>query len=300
MSSIDLFRGVPTALVEPYLARCERRTIGAGEILLDPGRHNDCVYFVLAGVLTVHLAGAEERAVARVEPGGCVGEISVVDRKPPSAYVVAAEDSQLLVMSEQVLWHLVEASSEVARNLLYLVCSRLRNQSLAMVGIERQASRDPLTGVLNRRGFERVFNRLREEHAQAGQPVCLVLLDVDHFKSVNDRYGHVVSDGVLRGMVRTIEEHARASDSLARLGGDEFALLLARTPLERGLETAERIRRRVSEAALATDGPREGPAVTISLGVAMLAPEDSLESLLARADEALYRAKRDGRNRVCT
>ena len=161
---------------------------------------------------------------------------------------------------------------------------------------ERLATTDGLTGLLNHRAFQ---GRLDEQLAQAqryGKKVSLILCDIDHFKSVNDTYGHPVGDQVLRGVARALTQSARQTDVVARYGGEEFAVVMPETETAGALVIAERIRERIAKVVFETD---QGPLrVTMSLGVATF-PEDGARKaeLVERADACLYHAKRHGRNR---
>jgi two-component system, cell cycle response regulator len=162
---------------------------------------------------------------------------------------------------------------------------------------ERLATTDGLTGLVNHRTFQL---RLDEHLAAAqryGKKLSLLLTDVDHFKSVNDTYGHPVGDVVLKGVARILKAEARTTDVAARYGGEEFALVMPETDLAGALEAAERIRARVGEATFRTG--QGDLRVTISIGVATF-PEDgrAKAELVARADAGLYHAKRHGRNQT--
>ncbi|MDX1625424.1 MAG: diguanylate cyclase [Wenzhouxiangellaceae bacterium] len=159
--------------------------------------------------------------------------------------------------------------------------------------LRRQATTDPLTSAATRDVLIRqAGHAIRRAHAH-GQPVSLMMIDVDRFKAVNDRYGHAEGDRVLSEVSRTIRERLRGSDVFARFGGDEFAILLPDTDLEIARRLAERLRIAVSEHvfASATD-------VTVSIGLASLATDEEFRGLFERADEALYEAKQEGRNRT--
>lgn len=166
--------------------------------------------------------------------------------------------------------------------------------------LERLALTDGLTRVYNRRYF---FARLREEMARAARTkgnVTLLILDVDDFKAVNDRYGHAAGDRVLSGLSRGLAHHLRGCDVLARYGGEEFAVLLPDTGLTRALGLAERLRTVASRSPLRCRA-EQPVALTVSIGVACYPQHASTgESLLAAADAALYRAKRSGKNRTCS
>lgn len=158
--------------------------------------------------------------------------------------------------------------------------------------LEVLAERDPLTGVYNRR---RLFERLEEEVERSRRgysPLSVCMLDVDHFKQVNDRHGHQAGDEVLRQVASTIATSLRSIDSLGRYGGEEFVLVLPQTPRDGAREKAERVRGAVDLSCAC------GEALTVSIGVAGYRPGDSVDTLLARADAALYAAKERGRNRV--
>jgi diguanylate cyclase (GGDEF)-like protein len=156
---------------------------------------------------------------------------------------------------------------------------------------------DPLTGVPNRRAFHKQAVRIMRRSRQARRSTALMLFDLDHFKSVNDTFGHPAGDGVLTAFCRVAEAHLRPTDFFARLGGEEFVCLLPDASRQDALAVAERVR-----SAFEATGHRIGeePLVaTVSAGVAVTEdPSCDLASLLARADRALYRAKQQGRNRV--
>lgn len=162
-----------------------------------------------------------------------------------------------------------------------------------------EASLDPLSGVLNRRGFELALVRACEAATADGSPLCLIMLDIDFFKKVNDTFGHPFGDQVIRGVGQALSQLTQRRDVAARYGGEEFALLLPDTPVAGAFEVAERIRAAVARGAIrrASNGAPIG-AVTISAGVAQLLPGELPESLVLRADRALYASKQAGRDRV--
>jgi diguanylate cyclase (GGDEF)-like protein len=159
------------------------------------------------------------------------------------------------------------------------------------------ASMDPLTGLLNRRGFSEATSRMIEREAKAGRPVTVMIFDIDHFKSINDRFGHPAGDEILKLFATVVTANLRISDLVGRIGGEEFAAMLPCTTAETVL-AAERVREAFQFCGIEVDGaPVE---TTVSIGVAGGPPDTELDVLLASADTALYRAKRSGRNRVET
>jgi diguanylate cyclase (GGDEF)-like protein len=157
--------------------------------------------------------------------------------------------------------------------------------------LEELATHDALTGVFNRRKFNELTSFEFERVRRYGDPLSLVLLDIDHFKRVNDTLGHETGDEVLVALAEALRDTVRAVDSVARWGGEEFVVLLPQVEQGGAIELAERLRLTVRERALAG-------GVTVSLGVAQHRPPESPDDLFSRADMALYRAKKGGRDRV--
>ena len=174
-----------------------------------------------------------------------------------------------------------------------------RNAQLAETfgKLEQMAHRDELTGALNRRSVMRLLDDERERMQRTGQPFGVAMLDIDHFKQVNDRHGHLVGDEVLRRFTLKVGAEMRGTDRLGRYGGEEFLLLLtAATDVDAAAAAVDRVRTAVSRHEW--DTLVFGLDVSFSAGVAMCRDGESSEQLLTRADRALYRAKREGRNCV--
>ncbi|MBN2232408.1 MAG: sensor domain-containing diguanylate cyclase [Deltaproteobacteria bacterium] len=165
------------------------------------------------------------------------------------------------------------------------------------VALAQAAQRDPLTGILNRRA---IYERLQEEFIRfqrSGRAFSVIMADLDHFKAVNDTYGHKTGDAVLCHAVELMAAAVRGQDAVSRWGGEEFLILLPETVHRGGMHVAEKIRRRfIANPHRTPDGDLP---VTISLGVCTIGDGMSLDSCLKEADDRLYEAKRQGRNRVC-
>lgn len=168
----------------------------------------------------------------------------------------------------------------------------------AMDRLRTMAVTDSLTGLPNRRAFFSDGMRLFNEARARAIPLTALMMDIDHFKQINDRYGHASGDEVLKHVSHALNTQTRASDLCARVGGEEFALLAPESDKRQGMGLAERLRRHMENLTVNT--PKGPINLTLSIGVAALNDEtESLDALLAGADEHLYEAKRSGRNRVC-
>lgn len=187
---------------------------------------------------------------------------------------------------------------EVLKRLADLVAVAVENQRL-LLATRRMAEVDGLTGISNRRHFQEALVREAGRSHSTGKPLAIIMIDVDHFKRVNDTRGHLAGDALLRHVAQTVARLLRRSDLLARYGGEEFAALLAGADRSAAAGVAENLRRAVENAPLEAEHPSPPLRATISLGVASL-PENGMHEaeVLEAADRALYSAKREGRNRV--
>ncbi len=165
--------------------------------------------------------------------------------------------------------------------------------------IQKEAMSDPLTGVSNRKSFDRAITGLIEVSKTQLEPLAMIMADVDHFKSFNDKWGHQTGDQVLRLVAEVMKANIKGQDMLARYGGEEFSILLPGTTIENAHMLADRIRRAVESRRLKKRQSNEDlGVVTMSMGVAAFRPDDNDQSLIERADKSLYLAKERGRNCV--
>jgi diguanylate cyclase (GGDEF)-like protein len=301
LQSIALFRGIDADSLGDLLPQCGRIDIAEGEVLLSPQRANSCVYVILSGRLSVHLGSLDAPKLADLGPGACVGEMSLIEDKDPSAFVVAAEGAHLMVISHNLVWQMVERSHTFSKNLLVVLSERVRSHNeyiASSLGVLRQAEHnahtDALTGLGNRHWMRSMFEREVTRAQHNDQPLCLMMIDVDNFKEFNDQYGHIAGDRVLAAVSSALREYLRPTDLIARFGGDEFAALLPGLSLKQARQAAERLRQRVAGLS----PPSLSTAITISVGIAHRHTGDDVARLLQRADEAMYSAKERGRNRV--
>ncbi len=305
LDSLELFKHVHPDDVHELLQRCDRRDVAAGEQLLSPGAKNEYVFIVLSGSLNVHVGSIETPSLATMEVGACVGEMSIIEDRDPSAYVIAAEDSHLLLIHQTILWEMVDASHDFAKNLLVVLSERVRshNRVIAesfgeMKKFEHHAKTDALTNLANRHAMQQLFPATIKNFVEKHEPVSMIMIDVDEFKRFNDMFGHIAGDRALSAVSQILKSQFRPRDLLVRYGGDEFAVLLPGATQAQALEIADRARQAVSGTTGDSNDSLIQIPVKISMGVAELAANGDLESLIRAADAALYRAKHAGRNNV--
>lgn len=205
---------------------------------------------------------------------------------PPADFMDPSKTQPLLMLIGLALllfWNL---------SLMLMPGERLQNR------LRRAALDDALTNLLNRGGFNTLASRQLERGRHARQPSCVLLMDLDHFKRVNDSYGHETGDRLLCAFAETVRSQCRPTDLVARYGGEEFTALLPKADLPTALAVAERIRTQFEAATLPLPLLEGTLSTTVCIGVAELAAGETLQKALQRADAALYEAKHEGRNRV--
>lgn len=306
LAGLEIFDGVDLVSVEPVVSRCSIMELAPGEVLLSLGQENATLFVLIKGALSVHLQSMDEKPLTVIQPGECVGEMSVVSREPVTAYVVAKEPSRILAIPHSQVWELLDTNYLVARNLLVILSLRVRLSNNAILDaedrrmmFEMHARSDKLTGLYNRRHLDDGLERMSCCLKAGGGGFSFMILDLDHFKRFNDTFGHLGGDCVLASLGRVLRETMRKEDILTRYGGEEFAVILPGLCIDEAAEIAERLRIAVSEAAMTGCNGEPLPFVTISVGVTEAEPGQDPSSVIAAADGALYRAKEAGRNRIC-
>ncbi len=301
LRELQSLQGTGDQILDALVPRARLLQLAAGQRLLRRGEPNLRVYIVISGQLRVEL---DDSPLAYIEQGETVGELSLLAGSAATATVAAERPTQLLVLDEETFWWLAESSHEFSVGLLVRLAKRLRSNNDAVqenIALRRQfeqaALSDALTGFRNRRWLDQTLPRIVQRHLHASEPLCIAMMDIDHFKQINDNYGHAAGDAVLLQIGQLVRANMRPADSAARIGGEEFVLILPQTLLPGAISAVERLREAVASASFEYDGGAL-PRVTVSLGLVELERSaDSLE-LIARADDTLYAAKQSGRNRT--
>ncbi|MFZ6845978.1 diguanylate cyclase [Undibacterium sp. RuTC16W] len=311
---IHLFRDISEEnlrLIADIIQRCAIVKARTGQIVLDAHSSGARLYVVLQGVLGITRQDASsnqlETAITQYLPGECVGEISVLDEEIHSSTISALADSELLVIEAETLWRLIDESNGVAKNLLQLLSFRIRAANAQIrnrqkVGeFYRQLSMvDGLTGLHNRAWLNSQLPGMIEHAHATGNPLSIIMVDLDHFKRFNDDYGHLVGDDALQSAAKVMNAGLRPSDFAARYGGEEMMVILPGTALKSAIAVAERLCIRLRKTRVFEEREKPLPHITGSFGVATLSAGQDAGALIAIADAALYRAKDEGRNRVAS
>jgi diguanylate cyclase len=227
-----------------------------------------------------HQFGAALRGFASKDLGECLGNLkSLIEN-------LVSESKKMAGRSEYVGLRMRESADKIE--------ALERNLQDAL----RDSSLDGLTGVANRRSFDAIMRKTAGEAMNSGDDLALLMIDIDHFKRVNDTWGHQTGDTVLQHLAVTLQKAVRGGDHVARYGGEEFAVILPRTDVKAAVNVAENIRQALAREPLQLDLNPPLTPITVSIGAACYEPGDPLAEWVGRTDAALYHAKKEGRNRV--
>lgn len=218
---------------------------------------------------------------------------------------VSAESIQNPDDLKKVITNIVNETKELAdtsnqlKDELETANEEMEKLRTELATVREAAATDALTGLVNRGTFDQSLKKLFEDPET--NETCLTLLDLDHFKQVNDTHGHIIGDNVLKFTAKLLKEHAEPNHVAARYGGEELAIIMPDTSLQKASEIAENIRAALEKSRLKKKNSSESIGqITVSIGISSIKPNDTPENLIIRADNALYQAKELGRNRVIT
>lgn len=302
-----VFKTLPDTALEMIAGCIKPRELKPGEVLFELGDDGEVVYVVHTGKIAIYIPAASQPqagpALRFFTPGEMFGEMALLENQPRSTSARAEMVSVVLGLDKGCFERLINEFPDFSESLSSTLSSRLRYTTelirelrKAMEEIRWLSVTDGLTGLHNRRHFFEEAEKEVERAERYRRPVTAIMLDVDFFKRVNDTHGHAAGDEVLRKIASCCRSEVRELDILGRYGGEEFAILLTESDIERACQVAERLRIRIE--AFPFVAKDVSLKLTASLGVAERRIGESVESVLDRADQALYLAKQRGRNLV--
>ncbi len=307
LNQFQVFRDVLLDPIWELLRHCEVYNLSEGDVLLEKDQSNRTMFLILGGSLKIYLDDEHQREAAELGQGQTVGELSVIDGSAASAHVVSTGETLLLCVDEKTFWRITRASHGFCTNLLMLLSLRMRSSNVSLEEsenlqgkFEQLALTDGLTGVYNRRWLDQRLPRLLQRSEQDEQPFCVLMIDIDHFKKLNDKYGHALGDIALRMVADTLVKKVRPIDLVVRYGGEEFCVLLPETDLQSGIGAGERLLEAIRRIEICDANGKPVPGMSISAGLAERRTGEDADVMLKRADEALYLAKQQGRDRLET
>lgn len=292
LDKTPLFRGIPHKLLAPIFKQAMLISLEQGEKLLSPGNINEHVYIIISGQMGVHLTLVNpDEPFAILNPGECVGEMSVLVDRIVSAYVIAKTDCQLLAIGYSSFWSLIKGSNESARNMLNILVQRIRmgNEVIAETLSQhdkfhgKKASIDSLTGLYSDYGMQEEFDRVLHLCTAAKQPLCLIILKADEPKNTPASAGELGADQILHTIAQSILTFLRPGDHAARLNGNRFAILLANLAFSDACATAERLRATICQTPVLLPDGSSLPPVTISAGVCKANDKDTWSTLIEKS-----------------
>ncbi len=305
LKKMKLFADVSQNTIESIVGAFVIRRLKKKEVLLASDQPNHHLYQVLSGKLCVFLESSLEEPVCCFGPGEPVGELSIIDSSATSAFVVAEEDTRLLVLEDTQVWSLVEESHAFSRNLLQSLAQRLRQANQVISNKIRMEDSfyhfgmlDVLTGMHSRRWFEQMIPRALRRCFIEGKPFSVLMTDIDNFSSFNELYGRIGGDMALNKIAQTIQQHLRATELAVRYEGDKLLVILPDTDLLHTRRVAERLRQKIMYTDIPATGGRILPSLTLSVGIAQATTDQSVEEFMEVVLVALNRAKEMGRNFV--
>ena len=321
LRSVRIFCDLTDEEFQSLLELLQPRQLSKGETLFQQGDPGGELFVVESGALgiAVSLEDGKNLEIAAFTNGDFFGEMSIFEKEPRSATCYAKTRSRLLAMNEKEFFRLVESNpasaGKVMTRMLAVTRRRLEDtggflSDMVQWGEDarRRAITDPLTGLYNRRYLEEALEEYFMKARDGSKPLSVAMLDLDHFREINERYSEKAGDQVIMSAARIYRRFLRPTDVAARYGGDEFTFVLPDTDLETARTIMESIRRTIEESDLleeavpncrAKTAVSSLPKVTTSQGLACF-PEHASDpkTLREAADGALYRAKEAGRNRV--
>lgn len=299
LRKVPLLQALSSGALEELASAVRLESFPPETDIVKVGEPGHRLYLVVEGNVQVLAPGrSADFELARLSEGDFFGEMALLNSLPRSATVRSVDGVKVLALDKADFHRILVSSPQAALKVLETLSLRIRHADEQISGLNDKAVRDALTGLLNRRAFHERLAQETERARRYGDHFALILMDVDRFKVLNDTFGHDLGDAVLAWLGRLFTEHTRQADVPFRIGGEEFAVLAPGTSAEVAHTLSQRL---VNTVAAARPPLDPSLRVTISAGYAAC-PEHAVHwnNLYTLADQALLRAKSDGKNRVCT
>jgi diguanylate cyclase (GGDEF)-like protein len=298
LTRVSIFQTLERGDIARLAAAAEISTFEAGEAIVEIGDPGRSLFILVEGSVQVLYPGrSADFELARLGPGDFFGEMALLNDKPRSATVRAQTAVRTLRLAKEAFQALVRESPQVALKVMEVLSIRVRTADEQIGGLSEHTQRDALTHLLNRRALQERLTEECDRYRRYGVPFSIVLLDLDHFRDINEMFGHDVGDTTLAWVGRLLAEHTRAVDVPFRIGGEEFALLCPSTRPDPVWVVARRFVELVGEARPPVSFDLR---VTVSAGFAGCPDHGRLpEEVFGAAEKALLQAKQTGRNRAC-
>jgi len=283
-----------------------------GEIIIQENKPGDVLYLIRTGQVAVIKGDYRRPTILGFRGNGeAIGEMALLENRPRYATVIALNTTILWCLNREMFHQFLSENPAFGLELMNMLSARIREsdderlrgsvreqqQVEVLEDLSKQATHDPLTGLFNRRHLDKILDGEIARAQRTGSTVGLLLSDIDHFKEINDRYGHKAGDVMLQELGKLLKKCVRLADVVCRYGGEEFVVIMPGVSMSTLSRCAEEIRSRVDE--LFVECGSDQIHTTISLGAAVFPLHGSNgDEILVCADQALYQAKREGRNRV--
>ncbi len=312
LQDVDLFSLLSEDEINRIIKSLHSVEIDADEILFKEGDEGNELFIVIDGKVAsyVVLPNGSKREIAEFKPGDFFGEMSIFENTFRSATCFTKERTSLLTLKERDLFEMILYNPEIAIKIMYkmlnITAERLLDRSeflsdMVQWGEEarKRAITDELTGIYNRHFLDDSLVNYFEKSKNNNRPLSLIMIDIDHFKKFSEIYNQKQVNSIILKLVSVFKKYFRENDIIARYGGDEFMVILPDTAQDAAFKIAEKIRKAVGKLQLSDALHKDTRRITISQGISSY-PEnaDDLETLKAKADKTLYKAKLEGRDRV--
>jgi diguanylate cyclase (GGDEF)-like protein len=312
LKSVSLFNSFSEKELNTVFDCLKALEIKKNDKLFSEGDEGNEFFIVKSGIIasSIKCQDSSQKEIALFRPKDFFGEMSIFENAPRSATCYSKEDSLLYRFQKSDFFKLLETHPDFAIRIMYkmlnITTQRLRNTGNFLSDMVRwgneaskRAVTDELTGLYNRRYLDSALESYFQTARTSGKPLTLIMVDLDYFREINNLYGHETGDKAIIEVADTFKKHLREQDSMARYGGDEFTVILRDTEQKDAFDLAENIRMDIKKLTLLKKLGASINTMSLSMGMASFPKNaDNLPDLKKKADQALYKAKENGRDRI--